>query len=421
MQPPVINCDQPQSKLLSITQAQQKIIDLVSPVTDTEMVPLKSALSRVLADPISSSLDIPGFDNSAMDGYAISSQCLNSENKNEKITLTLIGQSFAGAPYQGAEIEPSQCIRIMTGAMMPKGCDAVVMQEQVKRGGDKIVFDNCHCAGENVRYRGEDLKTGDSVLAAGKLLKPADLGLLAAVGQSEISVYRKVKIGFFSTGDELKSISETLEPGQIYDSNRYLLDGMLSRLQVKILDLGVIPDDKDIIKSTLNNAAESCDVIITSGGVSVGDADFVKQVLDEIGEIHFWRVAMKPGKPLAIGTIKQCTFFGLPGNPVSVFATFYQFALAALYRIMGADSFHPVQFKAKCLCDLKKAPGRAEFQRGKLRRNDLGELEVDSTGGQGSHLMTTLSQADCFIMLNVENAGVKAGEMVDVQPFYGLI
>jgi len=420
-QTPIITCDQPNSDLLSIKAAQQRIIDTVHAITEIELVELKQAINRVLAEPIRSNLDIPGFNNSAMDGYAFSSKDLMQTDNSEHITLQLVGESFAGRPYSGDKIQANECIRIMTGAMMPDHCDCVVMQEQVSVKDNKITLARCYPAGENVRYRGEDVKINDEVLKPGKLLTPADLGLLAAVGQVKVPVFRKIRVAFFSTGDELRSITETLEPGQIYDSNRYLLHAMLERMHVEINDLGVIKDDKEKIRTMLSTAAKNNDVLITSGGVSVGDADYVKQVLEEIGRIHFWRVAMKPGKPLAIGTIGTCSFFGLPGNPVSVFATFYQFAQAALYRIMGVSEYQPVQTKAKCLSELKKLPGRAEFQRGKLQRNDLGELEVVSTGGQGSHLLSTLSQADCFIMLGTESAGVKVGDLVDVQPFFGII
>ena len=414
-------CDQLSSGLLSVESAQRKILDLVEPIHQTELLPINQALHRVLAQAVQSNLAIPSFDNSAMDGYAVSSQSFKNADPSSVVRLTVVGESFAGAPYTGAPIASNECVRIMTGAVLPNGADAVVMQEQVERDGTEAVISGSHSSGENVRYIGEDVKVGDEILPAGKLLRAADIGLLAAVGQTEVSVYRKLNVAFFSTGDELKSIDQTLEPGQIYDSNRYLLASVLAPLQVNVNDLGVLKDDRDLIKQTLSEASKNNDVIITSGGVSVGEADFVKQVLDELGQVHFWRVAMKPGKPLAIGSLGGCTFFGLPGNPVSVFATFYQFVLAALYKLMGAKRSTPVTFNVRCVSDLKKAPGRTEFQRGILTRNEQGEWEVAASGGQGSHMLKALAGANCFILLDAENAGVKAGELVTVQPFYGAL
>lgn len=411
--------------LISVTQAQQQILELVKSVTETETVALNSAINRVLAENVISKIDLPGFDNSAMDGYALSSKALKKsgpdQHQDQKITLNLAGESFAGIPYQGEVVKTNECIRIMTGALLPPGCDLIIMQEQVTRHEKTIEIGTEYQAGDNVRHKGEDVRAGTQVLDAGKLLTPADIGLLAATGQASVQVYRKPRVAFFSTGDELRSLSDTLQAGQIYDSNRYMLNAMLSRMHVEVIDLGVIADDKQAIKSTLQTTAAKVDAIITSGGVSVGEADFVKQVLDEIGQIHFWRVAMKPGKPLAIGTIADCFFFGLPGNPVSVFATFYQFVQTALFKIMGTQAPEPIRFQARCLTELKKKPGRAEFQRGKLQRNKQGELEVASTGGQGSHVLSTLSQADCFILLSAENTGIKPGEMVEVQPLFGLV
>lgn len=421
MTPQVTTSDK--QNLLSVSQAQQQILDLVKAITETETINLEQALNRVLATDITSKVDLPGFDNSAMDGYALASQALEKLEiaENNKISLQVVGESFAGKPYSGPAIQATECVRIMTGAMLPPGCDLVVMQEQAIRDENSITINAAHKAGENIRRQAEDVQAGSVILTTGKQLSAADIGLLAATGHAQLLVYRKPKVAFFSTGDELSSLDKPLQAGQIYDSNRYMLQAMIKHMGMQAIDLGVIPDNKQAIKSALQTAAEQADAIITSGGVSVGEADFVKQVLDEIGAVHFWRVAMKPGKPLAIGTIANCFFFGLPGNPVSVFATFYQFAQAALLKIMGTQARSAVTFQARSLSDLHKKPGRAEFQRGIMRRNDNGELEVSTSGGQGSHVLSSLSQADCFIILSAENAGVRAGELVEIQPLYGLI
>ncbi|HEX22637.1 MAG TPA: molybdopterin molybdenumtransferase MoeA, partial [Chromatiales bacterium] len=297
----------------------------------------------------------------------------------------------------------------------------VIMQENVTVEGERIIIGSGHKAGQNVRQAGEDLATGECVFSAGKLITPADLGMLASMGIAEVRVQRRVRVAFFSTGDELRSVGQPLGDGQIYDSNRYTLHGMLTRLGVELLDMGVIADRRDDIENAFQNAAQIADVLITSGGVSVGEADFVKETLEKIGEVNFWKIAMKPGRPLAVGRIGQCQFFGLPGNPVSAMVTFYQFVQPALQRLSGQAVPPPLLLKARTTSKLKKAPGRIDYQRGWLETDDQGELVVQSTGQQGSGMLSSMGKANCFIVLPLESKGIEAGSVVTVQPFAGLI
>jgi molybdopterin molybdotransferase len=308
----------------------------------------------------------------------------------------------------------------MTGAKMPEGADTVIMQEHVVREEDTIRIVADHCAGQNVRHAGEDIQQGGVVLKPGKYIGPAELGLLASLGIAEVSVKRKIKVAFFSTGDELRPVGEKLEEGQIYDSNRYSLFGMLSELGVEVIDLGVIKDDPQAVEEAFIKASNMADAVFTSGGVSVGDADYVKQTLDKIGQVDFWRIRMKPGKPLAVGKINNAVFFGLPGNPVSVMATFYIFALPALKRLMGQTDINQTTFKIPCKSGLKKRPGRTDFQRGTMYRDENGEMVVEGAGMQASHILSGMSKANCFIILPAESGNVSAGDMVEVLPFEGM-
>ncbi len=404
------------SGLLSVEQARARIMALVKPLTTLERLHVRAALGRVLAENIISSANVPPHANSAMDGYAVHSADLFPVST----TLRVIGTALAGVPFAG-RVEPGTCVRIMTGAVLPEGADTVLMQELVQRSGDKITAQGAHQTGENVRRSGEDIAIGSVVLAAGRRLLPSDLGLIASLGVGEVSVYRRLRVAFFSTGDELRSIGEPLAAGQIYDSNRYTLHGMLTRLGAELIDMGVIPDQRPHIEAAFQEAAQATDVVITSGGVSVGEADYVKETLDGLGNVDFWRIAMKPGKPLAFGKVQQALFFGLPGNPVSVMATFYQFVLPALRHLAGESAATMLTIKVPCAQALKKQPGRTDFQRGLLARNASGQLVVDSTGLQGSHVLSSMSRANCFIVLPAECGNVPAGALVDVQPFEGLI
>lgn len=408
------NCDTPSERdAFSVAEARRRLLDAVSPLSAKESIRLKEGLARIVAETVSAPFDVPPHANSAVDGYAVRSVDLP---KQGRCRLTVIGTAMAGTPYRG-EMAAGHCVRIMTGGVLPRGCDTVIMQEQAERVGDTINVGNDHSAGQHVRRAGEDLSAGQTVIAAGKRLTPADLGLLASLGMGAVTVTRRPRVAFFSTGDELRTSGEPLDEGAIYDSNRYTLYGLLLQTGAEPLDLGVVRDRREALRETLAKAAAQADAVITTGGVSVGDADFVRDTLAELGEVFFWKVGMKPGRPFAFGRIAQTWFFGLPGNPVSAMATYYQFVQPALRRMMGERERSPLHFKVPCATTLKKAPGRMEFQRGVLETNSEGETVVRSTGEQGSHILRSMSEADCFIILPAESGDVPAGTLVDVQPF----
>ncbi|MEJ2343811.1 MAG: molybdopterin molybdotransferase MoeA [Gammaproteobacteria bacterium] len=410
-------CDTTAGQLLSPTEARRRILAAVIPLSAEERVPVRAALGRALSRDITSAMDVPPYDNSAMDGYALRGADLPASGER---LFRNVGRALAGAPYTG-QVGAGQCVRIMTGAILPPGTDTVVMQEHAATMGGEIRIGSGHRAGENVRRAGEDIKFGETVLSAGTAVLPAELGLLASLGIAEVPVTRRVRVAFFTTGDELCGLGETLAAGQIYDSNRYTLFGMLNRLGVTPLDMGVIRDRRADVRRALQEAAAVADVVITSGGVSVGEADYVTETLEELGEIDFWRIAMKPGKPLAVGRLEGAYFFGLPGNPVSAMATFYQFVQPGLRRLMGQAPEPDTILCVPCATDLHKQPGRLEYQRGILVGDDDGNLRVHSTGSQGSHVLTSMSRANCFIILPAESSGATAGELVRVQPFAGLM
>lgn len=402
---------------MPVDKARKHIRDYLSPVSTKETLPLRSSLGRVLAEDIFSPVNVPNHDNSAMDGYAIAS----ADIRPGETRLKVAGTAFAGRAFEG-KVKPGECVRIMTGALMPPECDTVVIQEHVQVEGDVMVFGDGVKPGQNMRFAGEDLKQGQVVFPAGHLMRPADLGLIASLGIGEVRVFRKLRVAFFSTGDELASIGQPLEAGQVYDSNRYTIYGMLARLGVEILDMGVVRDDPKLLEQALQEAAASADVILTSGGVSVGEADFMKELLNELGQVVFWKIAMKPGRPLAYGKIGQAHYFGLPGNPVSVMVTFYQFVRDALLVLMGQPNppAYPL-LNAICTEPIKKLPGRTEFQRGILFPDHDGSWKVRPIGNQGSGVLRSMSEANCFIVLPDSNAGVAPGGLVQVQVLEGLI
>ena len=401
--------------LLPFDEAQEKIFQQITPIHETESVTLKAALGRTLGEAITSPINVPAYDNSAMDGYAILGSDLPD---NGSVTLEVIGSSFAGTPFEGT-VSTGQAVRIMTGAKIPDGADTVIMQEKATREEERVSFssEDNHKHGENVRRAGEDMREGETVLQPGKALGAAELGMIASLGYGEVQVKRRIKVAFFSTGDGLCSAGETLGDGQIYDSNRYTVFSMLSELGVELIDLGIIRDQRELIEAAFKDAAQQADVVITSGGVSVGEADFVKETLDKLGEVNFWRIAMKPGKPLAFGKIDDAWFFGLPGNPVSAMVTFLQFVRPAINHLAGKERVRPFRIPLRCTNKLKKRPGRLEFQRGILCQDENGETVVEGAGHQGSHILRSMSIADCFIVLPAENGGVEAGEWVEVEPF----
>ncbi len=407
------------ARALTVEEARQRIEAGVHPVGGIEKLALRSALGRILAEDILSPIDVPSHTNSAVDGYALINADLRA---GETTRLRVIGTSWAGRPFSG-RVRTGECARIMTGAALPAGADTVVMQEEVQNEGDAVRIAAHLQTGDNVRTAGEDLALGQRVLARGKQILPPELGLLASIGLAEVPVRRRPRVAFFSTGDELCSIGQPLAPGDIYDSNRYTLYGMLMRLGVDILDLGVVRDDRDATRQAFLDAAANADAIITSGGVSVGEADYVKETLDALGEIGFWQIAMKPGRPLAFGRVREAIFFGLPGNPVSVMVTFYQFVEPALRRMMGQSDARPetATFKVRCASRLHKRPGRTEFQRGVLERDAAGELVVRATGQQGSGILRSMSAGNCFVILPRDSATVEPGTLVEVQPFHGIL
>ena len=398
-------------------EATRKILHEVQPVPGYEKVALRTALDRVLYTDVLSTIEVPGHTNAAMDGYALRGTDLPSEGT---IELRVIGTAWAGGPFTGT-VNTKECVRIMTGAPMPQGTDSVVMQEHVQPSGEQIRIDARHKVGQNVRQAGEDIAKGHVVLSAGRSLTPADIGLLASLGIGEVKVFRKVRVAFFSTGDELRSIGEQLDAGAVFDSNRYTLHGMLTRIGVEPVDMGVIKDKREDTFEAFNEAAGCADVVITSGGVSIGEADFVKECLEKLGQIKFWKVAMKPGRPLAFGRIGNAWFFGLPGNPVSVMVTFYMFVQPALRRLMGESSITPLLLQARCESKLRKKAGRTEYQRGVLGYDESGQLAVSKTGSQGSGILTSMSQANCFIILPLEAESIEPDSEVTVLPFTAIM
>lgn len=401
---------------LSVEQARKLILGLVGPAAGTERLFVRNALGRVLADDVLATANVPGHDNSAMDGYAVRFADLAAEGDT---VLRLAGASFAGRTFAG-RIEAGQCVRIMTGGVIPEGADTVVIQEVVRAENDRIVVPPKQRQGQHVRRAGEDLRAGTPAIRAGKVVRPAELGLIASLGVAEVNVRRRLRVAFFSTGDELCSVGTPLGEGEVYDSNRYTLYGMLTRLGCEAIDLGVVRDDPAALEAAFRRAAVQADVILTSGGVSVGEADFIRGMMEKLGEVAFWKIAMRPGRPMAFGKINDAWLFGLPGNPVAVMVTFYEFVREALLKMMGVAPVAPLpQFRVPCVTPLKKRPGRSEFQRGILFRED-GEWKVRATGTQGSGVLRSMSEANCIIVVEHERGNVEPGELVGVQPFEGL-
>jgi molybdopterin molybdotransferase len=423
------SCSQP--GLLPVNHAIARMLEAISPVTDIESVTLAAALDRVLAEPIYSSINVPGHDNSAMDGYAF---CYADTTTNS--LLHLVGHALAGHPFKG-NIKAGECVRIMTGAVVPAGTDTVVMQENVSVIGNDIQINQLPKLGDNIRRTGEDIAINSLVFEKGKRISPIDIGLLASLGVAELKVFKRIKVAIFSTGDELKPLTEKLQAGanlqvgEVYDSNRPTLIALLSRLAVNVIDLGCIADDPEKISAAFESAIAQADVVISSGGVSVGDADYTKTVLENFGNINFWKIAMKPGKPFAFGTLHKKNsegghennsitqkgwFFGLPGNPVSSVVTYHQLVVPALRYLAGEIFEDTPVLSIAAQNPLKKQPGRTDFQRAQLI-NENGENKVTTTGNQSSGVLSSLAHANCYLVLEQERGSVAAGEKVNVVLF----
>jgi molybdopterin molybdotransferase len=402
---------------LAVDKARAAIRSLIVPIAANERIAVRASLGRVLGEDVVSSVNVPAHDNSAMDGWAVRGGDLAADGDT---ALREIGVAYAGRKFDGA-VTAGQCVRVMTGAVMPPGTDTVVIQEIVRVEGDRVVVPPGQKPGQNRRLAGEDLALGRVVLRAGRPIRPADLGLLASLGLAEVAVRRKLRVAFFSTGDELASIGAALKEGEVYDSNRYTIYGMLNRLGADVVDLGVVRDDPAALERAFKEAAASADAIVSSGGVSVGEADFTRELLARLGEVLFWKIAMRPGRPMAFGRIGGAYFFGLPGNPVAVMVTFYGFVRDALLALAGrTDDCALPLLRVPSATRLRKKPGRTEFQRGILERGANGEWSARVTGSQGSGVLRSMSEANCFIVLEHDRGDVEAGDLVSVQVFEGL-
>ena len=407
----------PENRALSAAEARGRIVGGVPPISGREFVAVRSALGRILAADIIAPHDVPAHDNSAMDGYAVHFASLAADGETR---LNVVGTAFAGNAFSGL-VGKGQAVRIMTGAVLPAGADTVVVQEVTRVEDGAVIVPAGQKLGQNTRRAGEDLARGAVALAAGKQVGAAELGLIASLGIAEVEVRRRLRVAFFSTGDELASLGMPLAPGQIYDSNRYTLHALLTQLGADIIDLGVVPDVPEALEATLNEAAQVADAIITTGGVSVGEADFVREILARLGEVKFWKLNIKPGRPMAFGKVGKAWLFGLPGNPVAVMVSYTQFALDALLRLSGLDPL-PERPLLTVLAGnaIKKQPGRREYLRGRIVAVD-GRWQVKTTGNQGSGVLRSMSEANCFVVLPEDCAGVQAGDAVQVQLFAGLL
>ena len=423
-----------QSDFLSVTEARNAISTLIQDIqlqakrSDAmEKLPLKQCLGRILANDILSPINVPANDNSAMDGFAFNSKELKTDR--EQIHLRIVGTVYAGQTSV-PPTQASECIKIMTGAMMPPDCDTVIPQEFTQLSDEGLITfaKDTVRAGENRRLRGEDLQTGKPAIQQGRILKASDIGLAASLGIAELGVYQRIKVAILSSGDELCDMSEPLVPGKIYDSNRFSLHACLSRLGFEIIDCGIVRDTPEDLRRAFTLASQQADVIISSGGVSVGEADFTKQIMDELGEVGFWKIAMRPGRPMAFGSLKPISpktsptvFFGLPGNPVAVMVTFYQFVRNALLQLNGALKPEIPLVLVQSAEAIRKKSGRTEFQRGVLFRNSEGKLFVKSTGSQGAGILRSMSEANCFMILHHDQGNIAPGDWVDVEIFDGLL
>ncbi|MFT5546439.1 MAG: molybdopterin molybdotransferase [Rheinheimera aquimaris] len=405
--------------MLAVEHAIARMLGEVQPLAECVEIPLTDALDAVLAQSVVSQINVPGYDNAAMDGYALRA----AEVQPDK-PLTVVGAALAGHAFSDT-VPVGGCVRITTGAVLPPGLDTVVMQEQVTvtqhNGQQQILCKLQPDTGEHVRRAGEDIGLGAQVFAAGHKLRPVDIGLLASLGIASVKVWRKLKVAVFSSGDELVPPGQPLPAGHIYDSNRYVIAAMLKRLGVEVIDLGLLPDDPDAIEQAFLQAMQQADVLITSAGVSVGDADYTRLILQKLGQINFWQVAIKPGKPFAFGKLNNCWFFGLPGNPVAAVVTLEQLVQPVLRKLTGeASTDHGIKLTAECIVPLKKQAGRADYQRGWYWQDEHG-LKVKTLGAQSSGMLSSVANANCYIVLERDAVSVPAGEKVTILPFSNLV
>ncbi|ELJ8516211.1 bifunctional molybdopterin-guanine dinucleotide biosynthesis adaptor protein MobB/molybdopterin molybdotransferase MoeA [Vibrio cholerae] len=408
-------CDTLSPAFLSVEQGREKILSLISPLAETESVAIQECYQRVLAREVFSPINVPAYRNSAMDGYALRGDDL------ERDSYRVVAEVLAGSHY-AKTVELGEAVKIMTGAPMPLGADTVVMREQATQNGELVSFAGAKIkAGQNVRQAGEDLAQGQAVFSTGQRLLSPEMGMLASLGFAHADVFRSLKVAIFSTGDEVQAPGGDIEPNSIFDSNRFTLTGLLKQLGCQVIDLGIIEDDEAKMMQVLEQAAKQADMVITSGGVSVGDADFIKSALEKLGHIDFWRINMRPGRPLAFGQIAGKPFFGLPGNPVAVMVSFINFVEPALRKMQGEQGWQPLKVNAIALEDLRSRQGRTEFSRGVYAFNAQGQLTVRTTGKQGSGILRSMSEANCLIEIAPAIDTVKVGESVTIIPLQGRI
>ena len=408
-------------ELLPVSEAIKRMAAQINPVTETITMPLRQSLGRIVAAPVVSPIDVPAYTNSAMDGFAISSDDLPSSGEK---SLRLLGTAWAGKPLN-VEVGTGQAVRIMTGGMMPAGTDTVVIQEHASMNGDDVLIDGSTAPGKNVRMAGEDITAGELIIETGTQVDPAHIGLMASLGIDQVTVFRQLKVAFFSTGDELRALEshagKSLGPGELFDSNRHTLFAMLQRLGVETIDLGVVADTPEATREAFSTGATQADLMISSGGVSAGQADYVSSTLAELGDVTFWKLAMRPGRPLACGKVGDAHFFGLPGNPVAVMVAFYEFVQPSIRRMQGCSQLTAPRFAARCESKLRKSPGRIEYQRGIFATGPDGHTTVRSTGKQGAGRLSSMCMANCLIVIDAEKDGVEPGDIVQIEPFHGLV